>query len=251
VLEIEAVGWTMMTATGTGQVVAVLQSNYLPWKGYFDIIRRADTVVFYDDVQFTKNDWRNRNRIKTRDGLLWISVPVGASISRRICDVALDDARWQARHHRTLVQEYGKAPFFDLLRPVLDEALLERRWTNLSELNQWFIRTFCGRFLDLSPEWLDSRHFSLEGTGADRLLALLRALGARRYVSGPAARAYIEEARFAQQGVEIEWMDYSRYPEYPQFHPPFEHSVSVVDLISHVGPEAPRFIRPAPMTSED
>lgn len=235
-----------MTATGPGPVVAVLQSNYLPWKGYFDIIRRADRVVFYDDVQFTKNDWRNRNRIKTRTGLQWLSVPVGSNISRRVCDVALEDPRWQGRHHRTLSQEYGKAPFFDVLRPVLDEGLLSRRWTSLSELNQWFIRTLCDRFFGLTPDWLDSRSFSVEGQGADRLLRLLRAVGARRYVSGPAGRNYIDEATFAQQGIEIEWMDYSRYPEYPQFHPPFEHAVSVVNLLSHVGPEAPRFIRPVP-----
>ncbi len=153
--------------------------------------------------------------------------------------------RWQRRHHRTLVQEYGKAPCFELVRPLLDEGLLSRQWTNLSELNRWFIQAICGRFLGLSPRWLDSRDFTLEGSGALRLLQLLRASGARRYVSGPAARAYIDEAAFTAQGIEIEWMDYSRYPEYPQFHPPFEHAVSVVDLLSHVGAEAPRFIRPA------
>src|SRR6266545_4420658 len=142
-----------MTAPAPGPVVAVLQSNYLPWKGYFDIIRRADTVIFYDDVQFTRRDWRNRNRIKTRHGLLWLSVPVGSSTSRRICDVTIDEHVWQAQHHRTLVQEYGKAACFGLVRPLLDEGLLARRWTSLSELNQWFIRAIAGDFLALSPTW--------------------------------------------------------------------------------------------------
>jgi hypothetical protein len=235
-----------MSAPGAGPTVAVLQSNYLPWKGYFDIIRRADQVVFYDDVQFTKNDWRNRNRIKTGQGLLWLSVPVGGDISRRICDVAIDDDRWQRRHHRTLTQAYGKAACFAQVRPLLDEGLLERRWTRLSELNQWFIRALCERYLDLAPRWLDSRDFALPGSGSDRLLRLLEALGAARYVSGPAGRAYIDQAAFAARGVAIEWMDYSGYPEYPQLHPPFEHAVSVVDLLCHVGRDAPRFIRPAP-----
>ncbi|HTE51946.1 MAG TPA: WbqC family protein [Kofleriaceae bacterium] len=235
-----------MTPPAAGPVVAVLQSNYLPWKGYFDIIRRADQVVFYDDVQFTRNDWRSRNRIKTSHGLRWLSVPVGTSTSRRICDVVLPDHRWQRRHHRTLVQEYGRAPAFELIRPLLDEGLLSREWTNLSDLNTWFIRAIAGRFLGLTPRWRDSRDLSLEGSGADRLLQLLLAVGARRYVSGPAGRAYIDEAHFAAQGIEIEWMDYSRYPEYPQLHPPFEHAVSVVDLLAHVGAEAPRFIRPVP-----
>jgi hypothetical protein len=234
-----------MTGPGPGPAVAVLQSNYLPWKGYFDIIRRADLVVFYDDVQFTKNDWRNRNRIKTRSGLLWLTVPVGADISRRICDVAIDDERWQRRHHRTLVQEYGKAPCFELVRPLLDEGLLGRRWTNLSELNQWFIRAICERYLALAPRWLDSRAFSLAGSGSDRLLQLVAATGAARYVSGPAGQAYIDQATFAARGIAVEWMDYSRYPEYPQFHPPFEHAVSILDLLCHLGGEAPRFIRPA------
>jgi hypothetical protein len=235
-----------MPAPAAGPIVAVLQSNYLPWKGYFDIIRRADQVVFYDDVQFTKNDWRNRNRIKTAAGLLWLTVPVGSSISRRICDVTLDDPRWQRRHHRTLSQEYGKAACFDAVRPLLDEGLLGREWTSLSELNRWFIRQIAARFLELAPRWLDSRDFSLEGSGAARLLQLLRATGARRYVSGPAGRAYIDEDELAAHGIEIEWMDYAGYPEYPQLHPPFEHAVSIVDLVAHVGADAPRFIRPDP-----
>lgn len=234
-----------MAPRTTGPIVAVLQSNYLPWKGYFDIIRRAEIVVFYDDVQFTKNDWRNRNRIKTRNGPLWISVPVGGRISRLVCEVTLPDSRWQSQHLRTLTQEYAKAPAFDFVRPLLEEGLRDQTWTHLSLVNQWFIRSICERCLGLRPQWLDVRDFAVEGTGSARLLTLLERLGARRYVSGPAAKNYIDAAAFDHAGIELEWMDYSGYPEYPQFHPPFEHAVSIIDLLAHVGADAPRFIRPA------
>src|SRR5579864_7157911 len=105
---------------------AVLQSNYIPWKGYFDIIHDVDVFVFYDDVQYTKNDWRNRNRIKTAGGVQWLTVPTGSDINRRICDVSLPDPNWTRKHWRTLHQAYSHAPHFHRYESFLSEIYLER-----------------------------------------------------------------------------------------------------------------------------
>jgi len=220
------------------RTVAVLQSNYLPWKGYFDLMHDVDLFVFYDDVQFTKNDWRNRNRIKTHQGLHWLTVPVGARIHRLVCEVELHDARWQAQHWRTIRESYGRAPFFRRYAGFFESMYMERAWHNLAELNQHTIRAIATEMLGMRTEFADSRAFALESSGSNRLLALLKQVGARTYVSGPAARAYIDEKSFADAGIELRWKSYEGYPEYPQLHPPFEHHVSVIDTLFHLGPDA-------------
>ena len=225
--------------------LAVVQSNYIPWKGYFDLIASVDEFVFYDEVQYTKNDWRNRNLIKSRGGTAWLSVPCGRSISRRICDVVPADDGWQARHWRTLVQEYRRAPHFGWCSRFLEPIYLGRKWTSLSDLNQHTIREIAAGMLGIGTRFDDSRnHPGGSGTGQERLLALLRAVGANRYLSGPAAKAYIDTAHFERHGVTVEWMEYGPYPEYGQFHPPFVHQVSVVDVLMHLGPDARRWILP-------
>ena len=222
--------------------VAVLQSNYIPWKGYFDIIHDVDTFVFYDDVQFTKNDWRNRNRIKTAQGVQWLSVPVGGDIGRTIREVAIPDSRWQRKHFETLKQSYGKARHFAHLEPFLEEAYVKRRWDNLSAMNQFFVTTLARDFLGLATRFEDSSSYALRGAKQERLLELLVAMGATTYVSGPSGRDYMDTGVFERAGIRVVFKDYSGYPEYPQLHPPFEHRVSILDLIAHTGPDAPRYI---------
>lgn len=221
--------------------VAVLQSNYIPWKGYFDIIHDVDEFIFYDDVQYTKNDWRNRNRIKTPSGPQWLTIPVGPSLSRLVSEVALPDDDWARTHWQQLEAAYAAAPHFETFRPALEEIWLRRTWRKLSDLNQHLIRTI-GDLLALTTTFRDSREFALRGRKQDRLLELLRLAGAEVYVSGPAARSYIEPERFAAAGIALQWKDYGGYPEYPQLHPPFVHEVTVLDLLFHTGPDAPHFI---------
>jgi hypothetical protein len=219
--------------------VAVLQSNYIPWKGYFDIIHDVDLFIFYDDLQFTKNDWRNRNRIKAAQGVEWITIPVGQDMNRLICEVELKEATWQAKHWRTLQQNYGRCPHFGLYKPYFEDLYLGRRWTKLSELNQSLIRHIAREFLGLQTEFADSRSWRLSGQKLDRLLDLVTQSGASSYLSGPAAREYIEPERFAAAGVALEWKSYAGYPEYAQRFPPFEHGVSILDLLFNMGPQAP------------
>jgi len=224
------------------KTVVVLQSNYIPWKGYFDLIHDADLFIFYDDLQYTKNDWRNRNKIKTQTGAEWLTIPVGTDKHRLICETEIKNPFWQTKHWKTLQQNYAKAPHFSSYKAFFEDVYLGRSWTNLSELNQYLIRTISRDLLNLTTEFQDSRDYSLLGQRLDRLLDLVCKSGANRYISGPAAKDYIDPNPFAQAGIELEWKDYSGYPEYPQCFPPFEHGVTILDLLFNVGSDAPWYI---------
>jgi hypothetical protein len=221
--------------------VAVLQSNYIPWKGYFDLVHDVDVFVFYDDVQYTAHDWRNRNRIKTREGLRWLTIPVGARQDRLVCEVALPGKSWVRQHWQRLEQHYGAAPHFERYRDYLCH-LYDRPWRTLSELNQAFVRSIATDLLGIHTTFTDSRAYGSRGRKAERLLELLARVGATTYLSGPAGRGYIDPARFVDAGIQLEWKDYAGYPEYPQSHPPFSHNVTILDLLFHTGPDAPYFV---------
>ncbi|MDB5934860.1 MAG: WbqC-like protein family protein [Massilia sp.] len=222
--------------------VVILQSNYIPWKGYFDLIHDADVFIFYDDVQYTKNDWRNRNKIMTAAGPRWLTIPTGIDANRLICDVALNDPGWQKKHWDTIRQNYRRAPFFAHYRPFFEDIYLAREWRNLSQLNQHMIQQIARELLGVRTQFDDSRNYQLGGQRLDRLVDLISQSGATHYISGPAAKAYIDEDTFAQTGVELVWKDYSGYPPYAQGDLPFEHGVSILDLLFNVGPDSHQYI---------
>ncbi|MEM6795398.1 MAG: WbqC family protein [Acidobacteriota bacterium] len=226
--------------------VFVLQSNYLPWKGYFDLIHDADRFVFYDEVQYTKNDWRNRNRVYARSGLHWLTVPISPKATRGpIRDAVPSDERWRVKHEKSLRAAYGQAPHWDELAELLGGLYRGEPWPRLIDVNRFAIR-YLARRLGCETELLDAADYELAGADrVERLLGLLEQVGAERYVSGPAARRYLEgcEARFAERGIALEWKDYGGYPEYAQRREPFEAGVTVLDLIAHVGFErAPWYV---------
>jgi hypothetical protein len=222
--------------------VAILQSNYIPWKGYFDIIHDVDLFIFHDDLQYTKGDWRNRNRIKTPSGPEWLTIPVGTREDRLICEVEIRDRSWAASHWQRIVRSYRRAPHFERYRAYFEEIYLGRAWESLSELNQHLIRGIARDLLGIPTEIGDSRGYHSEARKLDRLLDLLRQAGAGIYVSGPAGKGYIDPSRLEEAGVELLWKDYSGYPEYPQSFPPFTHQVTILDLLFHTGPAAPHYI---------
>lgn len=221
--------------------VAVVQSNYLPWRGYFDLIHDADVFVFYDDVQYTTNDWRNRNRVKGANGPVWLTVPVGNQNDRRICEVEIRDRGWARKHWMTIEQSYRKAPGFARYGAFF-KRIYEREWTSLSELNQSLIRAIAIEFLGISTAMRDVRDYQIAGARGDRLLDLLKQVGATDYVSGPSARAYLDEVGYLREGIRVHWKDYSTYPEYPQLHGAFEPNVSIVDVLMNCGEAAPDYI---------
>lgn len=219
--------------------IAILQSNYLPWKGYFDIIAAVDTFVVYDCVQYTKNDWRNRNRIKSPEGTRWLTLPVRReSLEMRIDEARVLDEKVLRKHWMTIEQTYRKAPGFramkDVVAPLFDRPTPEL----LSGLNVGLIRSFC-EILGIGTSIVDSSEFDLAGDRVDRLVEICRQAGADTYLSGPAARSYLDEAPFTAAGVDVAWMDYDGYPTYEQPYPPFDHHVSIVDLVLCAGEAAP------------
>ena len=228
--------------------VGIIQSNYIPWKGYFDFINMVDDFVLFDDAQYTKRDWRNRNRIKTRHGPQWLTIPVSVSGKRRqkIQDTEIDDRSWARRHWKTLCQHYAGAKHFGHFKASLQELYLGCEDTRLSEINYRFI-TAVNTILSINTRLWWSRDFpSTAANPSERLLAICRALGAGEYLSGPSARDYLDVALFEREGVKVTWVDYSGYPEYEQLYPPFEHAVSVLDLIFCTGPDAGRYMKTFP-----
>jgi hypothetical protein len=222
--------------------VAILQSNYIPWKGYFDIIHDVDLFIFLDHVQYTLRDWRNRNKIKTTHGLEWLTAPTSGTQRDRIYEVEFIDKKWQLKHWQTLRHNYGKAPHFKRYSPFLEDVYLGRRWASLHELNQYLVEQIARQFLGISTMFADSRQYHAIDAKQELIIDLLSKAGATLYVSGPSAKSYIDETRFARTGIQLIWKSYSGYPEYPQFHQPFEHGVTILDLLFHTGPDAPYYI---------
>lgn len=224
--------------------VAIVQSCYIPWKGYFDLIAAADRFLLYDDAEYSKNSWRNRNRIKTANGTQWLTIPVAYSgrSRQRIDEVVVADGGWRERHWKSLRQSYARTPYFAELAPGLEQLYLGSDEERLSAINRAFIEHVCG-LLGIETELGWTSELAAEGSGSERVLALCRAAGADVYVSGPSARAYLDVDAFHAAGIEVRWMDYDEYPEYPQPHPPFEHEVTALDLLFCTGPEAPRHLK--------
>jgi hypothetical protein len=222
--------------------VAILQSNYIPWKGYFDIIGSADLFVFHDNLQYTKGDWRNRNKIKTPKGVEWLTIPCGTNENRLICEVKLTNSDWQKKHWHLIQTHYAKAPYFKNFSNFFEVIFLSKRWENLSDLNQHIIKSISTEILSLKAQFVDSRVYDLKLAKGDRVIELLKKLGATTYISGPTAKSYLNEASFANEGISLKWMDYSGYPEYPQLNPPFIHTVSIIDLLFNTGSDAASFM---------
>lgn len=222
--------------------VAIIQSSYIPWKGYFDIIHDVDLFIFYDDRQYTVRDWRNRNKIKTPNGLHWLTVPVGSSRDRLIYEVEITDTGWGKKHWDTLKQNYSKAPYFNEYKAFFEEVYLGQEWVSLSELNQYLVKTISKDFLGIKTEFKDSREFNAQGYRLDRILDLLDKANAGFYLSGPSAKDYIVDERFVEKGIELQYKDYSGYPEYQQLFPPFEHGVTILDVLFNCGSNASHYI---------
>lgn len=222
--------------------LVILQSNYMPWKGYFDLIAAADEFILYDDMQFTKNDWRNRNKIKTPKGIEWMSIPVGQDIGRRIRDVELPSNLWQKKHWKTLESNYRHAPHYEDVAALFEPIYLKSKHTHLSELNRELIEAVCA-YLSISTRIRNSWDYNLADGKTERLADLCIQSGATEYLSGPAAQGYLDASVFARCGIKLTWMDYSGYPEYPQLWGEFQHGVTILDLLFNCGKDAPLYMK--------
>lgn len=224
----------------TERQVAILQSNYIPWRGYFDLIHDVDLFIFYDDVQYTHSDWRSRNKVLTRDGPMWLSIPAGRHLSSLICEVEVRDQRWKQRHRSIIEQNYRNAPFLKESHALLD-FLYENDITNLSEYNQRAIRHLSD-LLGIRTRFANSRSLAINGQKTERLIGILEKVGATKYISGPAAKGYIDSRLFKEAGIELAYKEYPSYPAYRQCFGPFAPFVSILDLIFNVGGSASHHI---------
>lgn len=217
--------------------VAILQSNYIPWKGYFDMIAAVDEFIIYDDVQFTKNDWRNRNKIKTPNGVQWITIPVRQeNLDQKISETRVSDHRWADKHWKTLKQNYSRAEGFLTFAPTLEKTYRQAAELEfLSDINLLFLRTLC-QLTHIDTTISLCTDYSMKGDRMSRLVNLCAQASATAYLSGPSGKSYLQEDEFTNSGIAVEWMDYSGYVEYPQLHPPFDHHVSLIDLLFNSGP---------------
>jgi WbqC-like protein family len=220
------------------RVVVVLQPSYLPWLGYFAQMHRSDVFVLYDDVQYDKHSWRNRNRIKTAQGMQWLTVPVrtkGCSYPT-IREVEIDNATdWRRKHLLTLRQSYARAAYFDETMGVL-QPLYERDWTRLLDLNVAFLSALA-EVLGLRREICFASELDVPGDRVQRLIDICKRLAANCFYEGAAGRDYIDDALFRAAGVDIEYQDY-QHPVYPQLHGEFVPHLSVVDLLFNCGPRS-------------
>jgi hypothetical protein len=218
--------------------VLITQSNYIPWKGYFDAINQADLFVLYDDMQYTKRDWRNRNRIKTQHGLQWLTIPVEVKgkFFQKINETKVSDPQWSRDHWNAIKNSYSKAPYFKEYEGFFEELFVDCKEKYLSEINYRFLKNICS-LLSIKTPFKWSSDFDLRGDKSEKLLNICLDCGASVYLSGPAAREYLDTELFSQQNIAVDWLDYSGYPEYKQLYDGFEHGVSIIDLIFNTGPQ--------------
>jgi hypothetical protein len=226
--------------------VVILQPSYIPWRGYFHQIFKADLFIFYDDVKYDKNGWRNRNRIKTSHGVQWLTIPVHTagveSNKTPIHQIRTAWSKpWNQHHWATITQAYCKAPFFRDYESLL---------ADLYESEPEYLADFTIKSSILLARALGIEHtqflrssemHDIEGTKTDRLIKILTQVGATHYISGPSASVYVEQELFDQAGISFEYMQYD-YPEYPQLYPPYDPAVSILDLLFMTGPDALKYI---------
>jgi hypothetical protein len=222
--------------------VAILQSNYVPWKGYFDMIAAVDEFILYDDMQYTRRDWRNRNQIKTPQGVQWLTVPVlvKGKYHQKIRETEIDGADWAAAHWKALVQNYRRAPHFAEIAAWLEPVYRAETFTHISQLNRRLIAAICD-YLAIQTTISNSWDYTLVDGKTERLVDLCVQAGGAEYISGPAARSYVDDKAFAD--IKLTWFDYAGYPEYPQLWGSFTHGVTILDLLFNCGRDAPRYMR--------
>ena len=224
--------------------IAILQSNYIPWKGYFDIMGSVDEFIIYDEMQYTKNDWRNRNKIKTTNGLIWLTIPVKIEkLNQKINETKIADNKWYIKHKNSLQTNYGKATKFkeckDFIFNIYEQA---SRLDYISEINYTFLNEI-NKFLKISTKISFSTDYNIGDGKTERLINICKQSNSNIYLSGPSAKNYIDEALFTKNNINLEWFDYSGYKEYEQLYPPFEHGVSILDLIFNTGEDAYKYLK--------
>lgn len=224
--------------------VAIVQSNYIPWKCYFDMIAAVDEFILYDDMQYTRRDWRNRNQIKTPQGVQWLTVPVlvKGKYHQKIRETEIDGTDWAAAHWKALVQNYRRSSHFTEIAAWLEPLYLTETFTHISQSNRRFIEAICN-YLGIKTVIKNSWDYTLLDGKTERLADLCVQAGGTEYISGPAAKDYVDEQVFKENGIKLTWFDYIGYPEYQQLWGEFTHGVTILDLLLNCGKNAKRYMK--------
>jgi len=224
--------------------IIITQSNYIPWKGYFDSINIADEFILYDDMQFTRRDWRNRNQIKTREGVKWLTIPVEVKgkYFQKINETKISEPDWGQKHWSMLLHNYSKAKYFNEYKKLFEDLYLNNKEVYLSKVNHNFLKAVC-EILGIKTKMIWSDEFNLLEEKTERLVDICKARGATDYYSGPAAKAYMNEELFERENIKVHYFDYSGYPDYNQLYGDFTHAVSIIDLIFNEGPNSTKFMK--------
>ena len=226
--------------------IIITQSNYIPWKGYFDSINFVNEFVIYDEVQYTKRDWRNRNKIKTPNGPLWLSVPieVKGKFFQRIKEThVLTTENWRLTHWKTIQMNYSKTPFFKTYKDTFEEFYMHNNDLSLSNINYSLIKII-NKILGITTtlHWSDEIPHASEERN-ERLIEICKHLDATDYYSGPAAKVYMNEELFKREGINVHFFNFGGYPEYKQLYGEFIHELSILDLIFNEGPNSINFMK--------
>ena len=224
--------------------VVILQSNYIPWKGYFDLLNTADEFIIYDEVQYTVNDWRNRNKIKAPQGAIWLTIPVIKKnhLEKKINEMEVQDLSWRKKHFSSICHYYSKTTFFKHYKSIFEELYLGSDETNLSKINLTFIKAI-NEILNIKTKVSSSTKYKLLEGKTERIVDLCKQAGAKEYISGPAAAVYIDEKLFKKENINLVYFDYSNYKQYTQLYGDFEHNVSIIDLIFNEGENASNYMK--------
>ena len=223
--------------------VTILQPSYLPWLGFFEQMHRSDQFVLYDDVQFTRRDWRNRNRIRVQEGSVWLTVPViqKNKYEQSLIETKIDNSTsWKRKHLESIRCHYSKTPFFDLYFPWCEKTF-NREWDFLLDLSLETIQYLKGE-LKINTPLLRSSELGESGNKSERLISICKQLGATQYLSGESARNYISEKDFSDQGIGLEYQNY-QHPEYPQRYEGFVPFLSTIDLLFNCGDKSMGFLK--------
>ena len=223
--------------------VTILQPSYLPWLGFFEQMHRSDQFVLYDDVQFTRRDWRNRNRIRVQEGSVWLTVPViqKNKYEQSLLETKIDNSTsWKRKHLESIRCHYSKTPFFELYFPWCEKTF-NREWNFLLDLSLETIQYLKGE-LKINTPLLRSSELGGSGNKSERLISICKQLGATQYLSGDSAKNYISEKDFSDQGIELEYQKY-QHPEYPQRYEGFVPFLSTIDLLFNCGDKSMEFLK--------
>jgi len=215
--------------------IAILQSNFLSWRGYFDIINTVDEFIIYDHVQYTKNDWRNRNLIASKTGPQWITIPVKTkghlTKNRPINETTVIDKKWIKKHLGAFRNNYSKAKYFKNVYTFLEEIYTSASdYTYLSAINKLFIKRICN-LINIKTYISSDIDYIIQGDKNTKLINLIKQANGTIYYSGIAAKNYLDEELFNKNNIEIRWIDSTNYPKYKQFCPEYFFNLSIVDLL--------------------